>query len=177
MSMRRPTPRSPERRSLLIVDRKSVAVTVLCLAACTGLGGVRPRITPMVGSVSRTVPERAEVLVRAFDDAFRARSIPLVVVSQVEGYVETEWLDIDTRTARPPGVTGLERIVKLRLFIDPVGGQSRVVGEAVRRLFADPSLPARELERAVPEDHPGRALLDSVMTSVLGRDTTGVRRN
>lgn len=136
--------------------------------ACRGLGGVRPRITPLVGSVARMVPEQPEVLVRAFDDALRARAVPLVVVSQVEGYIETDWMDIDARAVRQPGVTGLERIVKLRLFIDPIGGRSRVVGEAVRRLLADPSLPERELERVVPRDHPGRALLDSVMTSVLG---------
>lgn len=152
---------------------KDISVLVfLMAAACTGLGGVRPRITPLVGSVTRVAPERPEVLVRAFDDALRARQLPLVAVSQVEGYVETEWLDIDTRAARRPGATGLERIVKLRLFVDPVGGRSRVVGEAVRRYLWDPSLPERELERAVPVDHPGRALLDSIMTSVLGPEPT-----
>lgn len=159
-----------------MVNKKGVAAA-LALAACTGLGGVRPRITPLVGSVARVVPERPEVLVRAFDDALRSRNLPLAVVSQVEGYVETEWLDIDSRAARRPGATGLERIVKLRLWVDPVGGQSRVIGEAVRRYLWDPSLPERELERALPDDHPGRLLLDSVMVSVLGVDTTVVRRN
>jgi hypothetical protein len=74
----------------------------------------------------------------------------------------------------------MANIVKLRFFSDPTAGHARVVGEVVRRVIVDPSLPERELERIVPEGHPGRALLEMVLAAGLGLPRPAqepVRRN
>lgn len=137
-------------------------------AACRGLGGVRPRIVPLPGSVVRTVEIAADSATRALAAAMAARHVPVTAVAPAEGYVESVWYDLEDRAPRTPEARRLGSIVKLRFFADPVAGRTRVVGEVVRRILVDPSVPERELERAVPEGHAGRTLLGEVMTLALG---------
>lgn len=63
----------------------------------------------------------------------------------------------------------IQDVVKLRFFADPVAGRTRLVMECARRVMVDLSLPERELERPVPQGHPGRALLDSVVARAVRR--------
>jgi hypothetical protein len=41
-----------------------------------------------------------------------------------------------------------------------------LLAECVMRIAWDPSVPERELERMVPEGHPGRVLLDTLIAVV-----------
>ncbi len=144
------------------------AALVVVIAGCRGLGGVRPRIVPLPGSVVRTVEISADSATRALAVALAARNVPVTAVAPAEGYVESAWYDLEDRAPRAPDGRRLESIVKLRFFADPTAGRTRVVGEVVWRLLVDPSVPERELERVVPEGHAGRTLLTEVMVSALG---------
>ena len=144
------------------------AALILGVAGCRGLGGVRPRLVPLPGSVVRTVDIPADSATRALAAALLARHVPVTAVAPAEGYVESVWYDLENRAPRWPETRRLESIVKLRFFADPAAGRTRVVGEVVRRVLVDPSVPERELERIVPEGHAGRTLLGEVMTSALG---------
>jgi len=69
--------------------------------------------------------------------------------------------------------------VKLRFFSDPVGGgtRTRLFAEAVTRVAWDPSVDQRELERMVPDAHPARAILTSLIEGLgpMRRDTAEAR--
>ena len=154
---------------------RRLATTTLCLVLlCCRTGGLRPRIAPVPHSVMMIVPDSAKTIVVILADRSRALGFTVARYAPDEGYLETGWYD--TRDKRPVGdpFTNLDRIVKLRFFADPWQGKTRLVGESVRRIGWDPSMPQRDLERMVPDDHPGRALLDSVLAPVRPPDTTRV---
>lgn len=156
-----------------------VLAFALALSACSQLGGARPRITPLHGSAVVMVRIRADSATRALAAALAARQVPLRTVSGAEGYVESAWYDVERGAAANPAAGRLDQVVKVRFYSDPVGFETRVIGEVVRRIMQDPSLPERDLERVVPDDHAGRLLLDSVMTRALPpsvrQDTTARR--
>lgn len=151
------------------------------LAGCPAtLGGVRPRIVPLPGSIVRTVDISADSATRALAAALALHHVPIAAVAPAEGYVESVWYDAAEGVPRSPDAGPMANIVKLRFFSDPTAGHARVVGEVVRRVIVDPSLPERELERIVPEGHPGRALLEMVLAAGLGLPRPAqepVRRN
>lgn len=131
------------------------------------MGGIRPTITPLLGSVTLEVEARPDAVTRALAAALDSSGIPVAVVAPEEGYVESVWYDVTLRAARTPRVGNLDHVIKLRFFADPAANKTRLVAECVRRVLVDPSLPERELEREVPDDHPGRVLLDSIVARVL----------
>jgi hypothetical protein len=93
-------------------------------------------------------------------DILHEEAIELRWVRVREGYVETKWFDPvtgDTGGGRSLNTAG---IVRLRFWTDLImEHRSVVVGEAVRRRVVDPSLPPRETEVHVPEDHAGYEIL------------------
>jgi hypothetical protein len=101
-----------------------------------------------------------EEIVEHLAELLQADSIELRWVRVREGYVETKWFNPvtgDTGGGRSLNTSG---IVRLRFWTDLVlEHQSVVVGEAVRRRVVDPSLPERETEVHVPEDHAGYEIL------------------
>lgn len=80
-----------------------------------------------------------------------------------EGYLETQWFDLESRTTTQPPFSHLDRVVKMRFFADPVQGRTRLLAECVQRIAWDPSRAERELERVVPAGHPGLVLMDSLL--------------
>jgi hypothetical protein len=149
-------------RGTLLVVVGAAALVIAC-----GAAGVRPRFEPFPLAVVDTLPLEAAVLIGALTDAVRAESLAVQRMSTAEGYLETRWFDVvRRRTAR--ALTGHPyRLVKLRFFADPVGGgRSQLVSEVATRIAVDPSLPERQAEMMAPPDHPGRALLDSVLVAV-----------
>ncbi len=149
----------------------AAAVVAFALLSCR-TGGVRPRYNPVPHSVMMLLPDSAKNIVVILADRSVAMGFTVARYSPDEGYLETGWYD--TQTKRPVGdpFNGLDRIIKLRFFADPWQGRTRLVAESVRRIAWDPSEPPHDLERMVPDDHPGRALLDSVLAVVRPPDTT-----
>ena len=151
----------------------AAAALALALLSCR-TGGLRPRIAPVPHSVMMIVPDSAKNIVVILADRSRAMGFTVARYAPEEGYLETGWYD--TQEKHPVGdpFTNLDRVVKLRFFADPWQGRTRLVGESVRRIAWDPSMPQRDLERMVPDSSPGRALLDSVLAPVRPPDTTQV---
>jgi len=149
----------------------AAALAAAAFAAACRTGGVRPRFAPLPTSeVARSDRDPAETIV-VLDSALRARGLKIVARSPVEGYLETSWFDVDTHAAVAPPFRRLDRIVKFRFFADEVQGPTRILAECVRRIAWDPSAPERDLERQVPDDHPGRLLMDSLLV-VIRPDST-----
>ena len=153
--------------------RAALAALVITGAACARMGGVRPNITPLLGSVTRTIEASPDAVTRALAASLDSSGVPVEAVAPDEGYVESAWYDLDTRTAHSPTLHTLDHTIKIRFFADPVAGKTRLVAECVRRVIFDPSLPPRELERSVPDSTPGMALMDSVMARVLANQGGG----
>lgn len=149
------------------------AAAGLVAAACA-TGGLRPRYGAVPKSVLLILPDSADTTIVQL--TARVRELGLTVVRSVprEGYLETGWYDADLKQPTGEPYARLDRVVKLRFFADPSQGRTRLLAECVRRIAWDPSMPPHDLERMVPDDHPGRALLDSVLTVVhpIVPDTT-----
>jgi hypothetical protein len=141
-------------------------IGLLAQLGCAALGGVRPRYAPLPGSVTVTVAARADSVTALLAEAARQSGLEVETISTTEGYLETAWFRLDTRTTVPPPASVLDRTVKLRFFADPVAGRTRLIAECAVRIAFDPSLPERDLERMVPEGHPGRELLAEILRRV-----------
>jgi hypothetical protein len=136
------------------------------VAACAALGGVRPYYGPVPGSIGAVLSATPDVVTRAAAEEVRRAGLAIQTVSAAEGYVETQWFDIRARTSSPRSDIGaLDHGVKLRFFADPTAEHTRLAAEAVAAYAVDPSRPAREMERMVPEGSPGMV----VLTQILGR--------
>lgn len=118
-----------------------------------------------VGDLDVEVAEATERIARALADA----GIPVGRVSPQDGYLETPWFD--AATGRPAGgrPLGLDR-VRVRGWVTPSAhGSSEIKVEAVYRPVADPSRPARELERSVPYAHPVRVQVRTAFRAIGAR--------
>jgi len=98
------------------------------------------------------LPVRAAT--EALADVLRTDSLPLRRVELADGYLETEWFDAASK--QPTGGRRLgPEVVQVRAWVDPAKpGSSRMTVETIIRPLADPSLPARALDRQAPADHP-----------------------
>jgi hypothetical protein len=118
-----------------------------------------------VGDLDVEVAEATERIARALTDA----GLPVGRVSPQDGYLETPWFD--AATGRPAGgrPLGLD-MVRVRGWVTPSAhGSSEIKVEAVYRPVADPSRPARELERSVPYAHPVRVQVRTAFRAIGAR--------
>lgn len=150
-------------------------VALLTLSCATG--GVRPRLAPVPRSLVVMIPDSADSVVIRLTARTQSLGLEVARVSPREGYLETRWYDTGTGTSTGEPFDRLDQTIKLRFFADPWQGRTRLVAESIRRIAWDPSMPPRDLERMVPDDHPGRALLDSILAVVRPPDTTAARRD
>ncbi len=157
----------------------TLAAALVFAAACSHMGGVRPRLTPLPGAVQRTIQANPASVTLAIVATLDSSRIPVEASAADEGYVETPWIDVHTRRKLTPAPSNIGRAVKLRFFADPVAGQTQLVAECVRRYRLDPSVPQRELEVVVDSASAGSLLMDSLLTRLLTsqrRETGEVRR-
>ena len=150
------------------MKRATWTAAVLLYAACS-LSTSRPSFQPMpearVGDLDVEVAEATERIARALTDA----GLPVGRVSPQYGYLETPWFD--AATGRPAGgrPLGLD-MVRVRGWVTPSAhGSSEIKVEAVYRPVADPSRPARELERSVPYAHPVRVQVRTAFRAIGAR--------
>lgn len=132
----------------------------------------RPVFAPLPEAASVEIRLNAAPATRYLADALRGDSIPLAKVQQRDGYLESGWFAYTTGTpvkGRPIGTD----VVQVRAWIDR--GRpffSLLTVETVYRPLADPSLPERELEQPVADDHPIavkiRATLDTMVKKFGG---------
>jgi hypothetical protein len=132
---------------------------------------VRPTFRPFPQAITDTIAAGPEEIVEQLSEILQAEDIELRWARIREGYVETKWFDPvtgDTGGGRSLNTAG---IVRLRFWTDLVmEHRSVVVGEAVRRKVVDPSLPERETEVHLREDHVGYSILQRVLDALASGD-------
>jgi len=136
------------------------------LAAGCFLSTSRPAYTPMLGSPSAEVRLPTDTATERLAEALKADSIPVSRIEPHDGYLETPWFDASSGAATRTGPLGPD-IVRVRGWVDPGRiGHSDLRVEVAYRPARDPSVPGRDLERTVPDDHPVvqrvRTVLDSL---------------
>lgn len=128
----------------------------------------RPRLTPGPEAVTAQVRGDIASVTTRIAEALTAEGIPLARVESRDGWLTTAWLDTAGYGPASSGARGLDA-VRIRGWIDPGGyGASRVTLEGVWRPVADPSLPERERERALPAGHPTLARVRAALERVAG---------
>lgn len=159
---------------------KSLALlTLMAAAAACKPATSRPFFPPVTGAAQVEIELETRNATAALADVLRSDSLPLAKVAPRDGYLETEWFSVPTRRR-----TGARRlgpdVVQVRAWVDPTRlGHSRLIVETVYRPLADPSLPARELDRQVPVDHPIGKRMTEIVTELArlyaGAGAEGVR--
>ena len=124
---------------------------------------MRPVYGPLPGSVSLQLDALPDAVIIAAAHEVQAAGLKVASVAADEGYLETAWYDVVTRRTVDARTRHFDHIVKLRLFADPTAGKTRLAAECVARIAYDPSEPARDLERMVPDSTPEHAILDSLV--------------
>jgi hypothetical protein len=176
-------------------SRRGIAVASVVVTACASAGTVRPGFPPLYEAVVdtlRVVPvlspqleqrileeqldaldsaviERAQLIAeleqRTIDEGLEVR-----VANVQDAYLETRWFNVVSRRSGDGDVAHPEREILLRFWVDPAGPLGyKLTAEAVYRRVSDPSLPSRELEVMVPEDHEGEAILTRILDGVRER--------
>lgn len=144
-------------------------VALWLVAQACGAANIRPFFTHLPDAVIDTVRADADAVIRQLAQQSAAQGLRVARASPEEGYLETDWYDIEAR--RPGGRYTFHptRVIRLRFYADPAGaGDTQLASEVVYRRTIDPSLPVRETEVMAPPEHPGTALLMRILEP-LGR--------
>lgn len=143
------------------MSRAALFVTLLLATACARNG--QPGFEPMPEARRGQIELDPQEATKKLAEAMTAAGLPVTEVATREGFVATAWYDTATMKAagaRPLGPGD----VRIRGWVMPWKyGWSEITMEAVYRAVADPSLPARELERSVAYGHPARVKIREVM--------------
>lgn len=146
-------------------------VLALTLSAATALAcnpnTTRPPFGPLPQAVEFELEVPMGVAMQVTAEALRLDSIPIAVVRERDGYIETGWFDARTGEPTAARAVGVE-VVRVRGWATPGRvGHTDVVVEAVYRPMADPSRPGRDLERLVAPDHPVAKRLEVARRKVV----------
>ena len=159
---------SPGTISLLRSIRRIAIPAALLLLSCRATTA-RPYYLPLpaasVGEVELEIPEAT----RALAEALAVDSIALRVIKERDGFIDSGWLDgttLEHTSARPLGTD----VVRVRAWVNPAKQfWSELVVEVSYRPIADPSRPERELDVALPEDHPLQRRIGGVLRKMIER--------
>lgn len=136
---------------------------LLSCRATTSRPYYAPLPTAALAEVELEIPEATRVLA----EAMARDSIALSFIREQDGYIDSGWLDARTlehTTARPLG----SDVVRVRAWINPAKQfWSELQVEATFRPMADPSRPERELDAALPDDHPLQRKLAGVIRKLI----------
>lgn len=138
------------------------AVTAVATVGCGSIGA-RPYITPLPDAVLDTISAEPSAVIGQIQTMAIGEGLAIRVSSPVEGYLETEWFDVD-RQGPVGGSIDPRRIVRFRFFADEMGTMGTVLySEAVTLRSIDPSAPERQNEVMVRPGHPGDQILQRIL--------------
>ena len=128
-------------------------LALLLAGACRATTS-RPTFEPIPTSVRGEVELRIPAATRLLAEALAKDSIAFSFIHERDGYLDSGWLDaatLEKTGARPLG----RDVVRVRAWVNPAKQfWSELVVEATYRAMSDPSRPERELDVALPGDHP-----------------------
>ena len=136
---------------------------LLACRATTSRPYYSPLPTAALAEIELEIPEAT----RALAEAMAKDSIALSRIREADGFIDSGWLDartLERTSARPLG----DDVVRVRAWINPSKQfWSELQVEATYRLMADPSRPERELDVALPDDHPLQRKLAGVIRKLI----------
>lgn len=129
----------------------------------------RPSFGPLQGAAEAVVDLDVAKATTVLAEQLKSDSIPVSRVEPKDGYLETEWFSAVTGQPTNERVLG-DSIVRVRGWVNAYGSErgSIKVETAVRPL-ANPSLPARELDRQAPADNPVAVRVTTILTDMAKR--------
>lgn len=141
--------------------------TAVVLAACAA-GGLRPSFAPLENAATLEVSATpAQVISTAQAELLKEQGLQVQWISEAEGYLETQWYNVQTRSSGNISTGALDQSVRFRIWADPASeGTSKVTAEAVWMRGWDPSRTEREQESMVPDAHPGGQILTRVLNTL-----------
>jgi len=153
--------------------RLFAVVGALALGACAS-GGLRPAFEPLPNAATAEVSATAAQIIPVIESELtKEQGLHIQWVSATDGYLETQWYNVQTRSSANLSTGALDQQVRFRFWVDPVSeGKSKVTGEAVWMRGWDPSRDEREQESMVPDAHPGGQILSRIM-NLLQQDFGG----
>lgn len=126
---------------------------MLLLLSCRATTS-RPSFIPLPAATSAEIELGIPSATRALAERLAMDSIALSTIREADGYIDSGWLDAETlehTTRRPLG----RGVVRVRAWVNPTKpGWSELLVEGTFRPMEDPSRPERELDVALPLDHP-----------------------
>ena len=151
--------------------RSLFSLPVLAAAMALTLTGCDPRtsrpdVVPLTGSQQIEVLLDQRAAITFLHDALLADSVPVTRFDARDAWLEGPWMD--RRTRRPTSAHHLgPDVVRLRAWAEPARpGNSYLIVELAWRAVADPSVPGRTLERAVPPTDSVSLWLKGVLAGV-----------
>jgi hypothetical protein len=136
----------------------------IVLAGCAA-GGLRPAFAPLTNAATLEVSATpAQVIGAVQAELLKEQGMQVQWVSETEGYLETQWYNVQTRATGNISTGALDQNVRFRFWVDMAAeGTSKVTAEAVWMRGWDPSRTEREQESMVPDAHPGGQILSRVL--------------
>jgi hypothetical protein len=127
----------------------------------------RPTLIPFPEALTNETyaipPKAIDMLAHGLQDD----SIPVRRIEIVDGWLDSGWFEVETQAVATGPFTGTD-VVRVRGWADPGRPKySDLTVEAVYRKAVDPSQPPRDMERALPNDHPVMKRIKRVL-DVLG---------
>ena len=117
-----------------------------------------------------TVQAEAGGLIEELERRATGEGFSIRVSSVLDGYIETDWLNLVTQESDDGDTAHPERVILLRFWVDAVGPLGyQLTAEAVHRRVLDPSLDQRQTEVMVPEGHEGEAMLLRILRGIRER--------
>lgn len=129
----------------------------------------RPAFGPLPGAAEAVVDLDVAKATEVLAEQLKSDSIPVSRIEPKDGYLETPWFNVATGQATTDRVLG-DSIVRVRGWVNAYGkerGSIRV--ETAVRPLANPSLPARDLDRQAPIDNPVAIRVAQVLTDMARR--------
>lgn len=144
------------------------ALVLLGMLACRATTH-RPYFTPL--PLATTVQVELDIVdaTRVLAEALAKDSVTFRTVRERDGFLDSGWINaatLEPTHARPLG----PRVVRVRAWVTPDREfWSELVVEAIYRPFDDPSRPDREVEVALPENHPLQRRIADVLRGLVER--------
>ena len=155
------------RRRSILPFRLAAGLPILLLA-CQPYT-TRPAFGPLPGAAEAVVDLDVAKATEVLAEQLKSDSIPVNRIETKDGYLETPWFNVATGQATTDRVLG-DSIVRVRGWVNAYGkerGSIRV--ETAVRPLANPSLPARDLDRQAPIDNPVAIRVAQVLTDMARR--------
>ena len=150
------------------------AGTGALVALLLGAGACQPNTTrppfgPLPTAPNAVVDLEVAQATTTLAEALQADTIPVSRVEPRDGYLETGWFVPASGAPTEARALG-DSVVRVRAWVNAYGNdRASITAETALRPLANPSLPARELDRQAPDSNPAALRVARVLAALAAR--------